>query len=205
MEEPQVEPQVPPESPPLSSAEGEHISLARAFGGRSLVRELFETGLLILMLALLVNSITVRFQVQGTCMEPTLHDGQYLIVSRLTYWVHPPERGDIIILQPPDDPDQDYVKRIVGLPGERIEIQGGSVWIDGIQLEEPYVVIPPTYTSAWELGEGEYFVLGDNREGANDSHNWGVLLRESIIGKAWLCYWPPEEWGLAPHHTFPDL
>jgi len=183
-------------------AEGEQVSLSRAFGGRSLLRETLETVLLTLIIFLVLNTATGRFQVRGSSMEPTLHDGQYLVIGKLIYWVHPPERGDIIVFEPPTNPSDDYIKRIVGLPGEQIEIQGGAVWVDGVVLEEPYT-IPGTYSGAWNLGNGEYFVLGDNRNNSSDSHNWGVLPEENVVGKAWLCYWPPEKWGLVTHHTFP--
>jgi signal peptidase I len=184
-------------------AEGERVSLARTFGGRSLLREVLETVLLTLIIFLVLNTATGRFQVRGSSMEPTLHDGQYLVIGKLVYWVHPPERGDIIVFEPPTNPSDDYIKRIVGLPGEQIEIQGGAVWVDGVLLEEPYTN-PGSYSGAWSLRAEEYFVLGDNRNNSSDSHNWGVLPEENVVGKAWLCYWPPERWGLVTHHTFPE-
>jgi signal peptidase I len=184
-------------------SEGESVSLARAFGGRSLLREVFETALLTLIIFLILNTATGRFQVRGSSMEPTLQDGQYLVIGKLVYWLHPPERGDIMVFEPPTNPTDDYIKRVVGLPGEQLEIRGQQVWVDGVVLEEPYT-IPGSYSGAWSLGDGEYFVLGDNRNNSSDSHSWGVLPEENIIGKAWLCYWPPERWGLVAHHTFPE-
>ena len=185
-------------------ADGERVSLARAFGGRSLLRETLETILLTVIIFLVLNTATGRFQVRGSSMEPTLRDGQYLVISKLVYWVHPPERGDIIVFQPPNNPSDDYIKRIVGLPGERIEIRNGAVWVDGSLIEESYLTDLGSYSGAWTLGDGEHFVLGDNRNNSSDSHSWGVLPQENIIGKAWLCYWPPEEWSLVAHHTFPE-
>ena len=185
-------------------ANGERVSLARAFGGRSLLRETLETVLLTVILFLVLNTATGRFQVRGSSMEPTLHDGQYLVISKLTYWVHPPERGDIIVFEPPNNPTDDYIKRVVGLPGEQVEIREGIVWVDGVRLEEPYIANSGFYSGAWSLGEGEYFVLGDNRNNSSDSHNWGILPEKNVVGKAWLCYWPPEEWKLVAHYTFPE-
>ncbi|MDY6878476.1 MAG: signal peptidase I [Chloroflexota bacterium] len=199
------------EKPQLEEAQAEHIyptdeeriSLARAFGGRSLLREILETVLLTIIIFLALNTATGRFQVRGSSMEPTLHNGQYLVISKLTYWIHPPERGDIIVFHPPNSPAEDYIKRIVGLPGEQVEVRGGEIWVDSASIEEPYITNPGPYSSAWSLGDGEYFVLGDNRGNSNDSHSWGVLPEENIVGKAWLCYWPPEEWGMVKHYIFP--
>lgn len=184
---------------------GERVSLASAFGGRSLVREVLETVLLTVVLFLAINTLTGRSQVNGSSMEPTLHDGQYLIISKIVYWVHPPERGDVIVLHPPNDVGEDYIKRIVGLPGERVEIREGRAWADGIVLDEPYVSDAPTYSGSWILKEGEYLVFGDNRNNSSDSHSWGPLEEGNIVGKAWLSYWPPEYWGIVKHHAFPEV
>ena len=189
-----------PDHPP----EGERISLARAFGGRSVLREVVETILLTVIIFLVLNLTTGRFQVRGSSMEPTLHDGQYLVIGKVMYWIHPPERGDVIVFRPPQNPAEDYIKRIVGLPGEQVEIRDGAVWVDGTPLEEPYVTSLGPYSSTWTLGDGEYFVLGDNRTNSSDSHTWGTLPEENVVGKAWLCYWPPEEWSMVAHHVFPD-
>jgi signal peptidase I len=189
---------------PARSSDDERVSLARTFGGRSLLREILETVLLTVILFLIVNAVTGRSQVNGSSMEPTLHNGQYLIISKITYWIHPPERGDIIVLHPPNDLGEDYIKRVVGLPGERVEVRDGRVWVNGVALDEPYISAPPDYPGSWNLGEGEYLVLGDNRSNSSDSHTWGPLEEKDIVGKAWLCYWPPEQWGLVEHHVFPE-
>jgi signal peptidase I len=181
--------------------QGERVSLARTFGGPSVLREVLETVLLTVILFLVLNTATGRFRVDGSSMEPTLHDGQYLIVSKLTYLIHSPERGDIVVFHPPIT-GEEYIKRVVGLPGERIEIRDRAVWVNGIILDESYVASAPMYTGFWELGEKEYLVLGDNRNNSSDSHSWGTLSEEDIVGKAWLCYWPPEQWGAVAHYVF---
>lgn len=109
-----------------------------------------------------------------------------------------------MVFRPPNGRSEDYIKRVVGLPGEQIRIRGGEVVVDGVPLQEPYVANQGAYSGAWRLGSDEYFVLGDNRGNSSDSHMWGTLPEENIIGRAWLCYWPPEDWGLADHHTFPE-
>ncbi len=185
-------------------ADSEHLSLARAFGGPSLLREIVETVLLAMILFAVVNLTTARFRVHGSSMEPTLQEGEYLIVSKVVYQVHPPERGDIIVFRPPSG-SEDYIKRIIGLPGDRVEIRDGTVLVNGVALEESYTLSPAPYSGTWTLGTGQYFVLGDNRANSSDSHSWGVLPYENIIGKAWLCYWPPEKWGPVAHHRFAEV
>ncbi|MEA3339135.1 MAG: signal peptidase I [Chloroflexota bacterium] len=189
---------------PSRPAEDEDVSLARTFGGRSLPREILETVLLTAILFLALNTTTARFQVRGSSMESTLHNEQYLVISKVTYWVHPPERGDIIVFQPPNNPDEDYIKRVVGLPGEQVEIRDGTIWVDEVAIEETYIANPAPYSGAWRLGEEEYFVLGDNRGNSSDSHSWGLLPQENIVGKAWLCYWPPENWGMVAHYDLSE-
>ena len=201
MEEPQPE-RSEPEALSQPVAEEESVSLARTFGGRSVLREILETVLLTVILFLILNTTTARFQVRGSSMEPTLQNGQYLVISKITYWIHPPARGDIIVFRPPQNLADDYIKRVVGLPGERIEIRNGEIWVDDAQLNEAYIGSSAHYSGAWDLGDNEYFVLGDNRGNSSDSHNWGLLPRENIVGKAWLCYWPPEKWGVVDHYLF---
>jgi signal peptidase I len=164
-----------------------------------------ETVLLAVVIFLALNTATGRFQVRGASMLPTLQNGQYLVISKLTYWIHPPQRGDIIVFHPPTNPGEDYIKRVVGLSGEQVEIRAGEVAIDGQPLDEPYVNNPGTYSGSWTLGEGEYFVLGDNRRNSSDSHTFGVISGETVVGKAWVSYWPPESWSVVPHHSYEEL
>lgn len=178
---------------------------ARSPAGRHLLREIVETLLLALAIYLVINTLTGRFYVRGSSMEPSLHNGQYLIVSKISYLFGEPQRGDIVVFVSPNNGKEDYIKRIIGLPGERVEIRDGAVWINGYRLEEPYLSSATPYTGVWVLGPDEYFVLGDNRPNSSDSHTWGPLPRKNIIGKAWLCYWPPQYWGLIPHHSYPSL
>ncbi|HSQ39787.1 MAG TPA: signal peptidase I [Anaerolineales bacterium] len=169
-------------------------------------RDLVETLVLAVIIFLVVNTFTGRYEVQSISMEPTLHEGQYLIVSKVAYWFHAPERGDIVVLDPPNHQSEiPYIKRVIGLPGERVEIRDGRVWINGIALNEPYISGPPSYSESQVLKDEEYLVLGDNRNNSSDSHIWGILPRDNIIGKSIFRYWPPEKWGLIPHYAFPEL
>ena len=124
-------------------------------------------------------------------------EGERLIVNKVVYNLHRPERGDVIVFNPPNNQKADYVKRIIGLPGETIEIKDGDVYIDGEPISESYIKASPKYTfSPLTIPDDEYFVLGDNRNNSNDSHNGWTVEEESIIGKTWLAIWPPTEWKL---------
>lgn len=169
----------------------------------SSLREAAETILLTVLLFFLIQIFIQNFRIQGPCMEPTLHSGQRLAINKLVYRLHPPQRGDIIVFHCPYDPKRDFIKRIIGLPGEEVEVKQGQVFIDGRELNEPYVANPSSYSWGPKvMGLDEFFVLGDNRNNSSDSHNWGPLPRKYIVGKAWLSYWPPQDWGLVPHQPF---
>lgn len=179
---------------------------AEAGGGqgeklKSVAREVAETLLLAVVIWLGVNFATARFVVEGNSMEPNLHTGEFVIVSRLAYMLGEPQRGDVVVLHPPTNPDQEYIKRVVGLPGDTVEVQAGQVYVNGALLDEPYISVPTPQSGRWTVGEDEYFVMGDNRTNSDDSRKWGQkqLVAELIVGKAWLIYWPPREWGVIPH------
>ncbi len=174
----------------------------------AVIREVGETIILTLIIFFLIQTVIRNFRVVGTSMVNNLHDGQYLIIDKLSYsWfvtdivgIGGPQRGDVIVFEPPNRPGEDYVKRIIGLPGETVTIEHGRVFINGEPLEEPFQPTPGTYTmpNAVVIPAGELFVLGDNRNNSNDSHNWGTLPTGNIVGRAWLSYWPPNEWGVIP-------
>lgn len=193
---------IPVEEPEREGA----ASLSRSFGIRSWLQDMLETLLLALIIFLIINTLTGRYQVHGQSMEPSLYGNQYLIASKVTYWLHPPERGDIVVLHPPAGQGSiPFIKRVIGIPGDIVEARDGKIWVNGIALNEPYISAPPAYTQRWAITEGLYLVLGDNRNNSSDSHAWGLLPRENIIGKAVLCYWPPEHWGPIPHYTYEEL
>lgn len=177
--------------------------VSRWDNARLLIREIVETVVLALLIFLLIRVVIQNFRIEGYSMEPNLHQGQYLIVNKAVYWLHPPERGDIVVFAFPRAPDRDFIKRVIGLPGETIEIRNGSVYIDGVLLDEPYLSEPTHGTvPPRTLAPGEYFVLGDNRDNSSDSRSWGPLPQDKIVGKAWLSYWPPRQWGPIPHPNY---
>jgi signal peptidase I len=147
--------------------------------------------------------VTVQsFVVVGSSMEPNFEDGQRLLVNKVVYDLRQPQRGEVIVFQPPSEKPVDFIKRIIALPGDTVEIKDGAVYINGSALDEPYIKDAPSYTMAKEkIPAGEYFVLGDNRNNSNDSHSWGPLPEQNIVGKAWLSIWPP---GIIPHYDLQE-
>lgn len=194
---------------------------------RSVLWEIAETLLLALLIFLAVRTVVLNFRVDGLSMEPTLDSGQMLLVNRQVYFhfdfndvlnilpfvdregenvvypFHPPQRGDIIVFDPPvSNADKPYIKRVIGLEGERISIHDGAVYVNGERLEEPY--LGPVATN-WPgrprnfemvVPEGHIFVLGDNRNNSTDSRSFGPVSVDAIIGKAWISYWPSEHVGI---------
>ena len=163
--------------------------------------DILETLILAVVLYFGINAVSVRVRVDGFSMNPTLQDGEYILVNRLAYKIGNPVRGDIVVFSFPMDPRQDLIKRVIGLPGESISVQDGKVMINGVPLEEPYIAAPPIYNDTWIVPEGQLFVLGDNRNESKDSHEWGFLPLENVVGRAVLIYWPPPEWQVINHST----
>ena len=172
-------------------------SLGRRILG--LLGELVQTLLIAGLLFLVVNLVTARIRVEGSSMEPSLHDGEFVVVNRLVYRLSGSERGDIIVFRYPLDPQRRFIKRIIGLPGDTVTIRDGQVLVNDTLLNEPYVASSPRYNGEWIVGPGRVFVLGDNRNNSSDSQNWGTLDTNEIIGKAVVVYWPLSDIGLIPH------
>ncbi len=167
------------------------------------LRELIETLLLTLVIFLLIRFAVQNFRIEGFSMEPNFHDGQFLLVNKIVYMLHLPERGDVVIFRYPNNPSRDFIKRVIGLPGDRVEVVNGRVLINGELLPETYPLNVGSYSySPVIVGPEEYFVLGDNRNNSSDSHSWGMLPAKNIIGKAWVSYWPPQMIGLVPTYSY---
>lgn len=191
----------------------------------TILREVVETLLLALLIFLAVRATVQNFKVEGSSMLPSLENGQYIIVNKLAYaqfdlgifdflpffdagedsthhLFGAPERGDVVVFESPTNPDRDFIKRIIGVPGDKVEIRSGVVYINDEPLEESYTKGTTTCPCGpWEVEEGHYFVLGDHRSNSSDSRAIGQIPEESIIGKAWFSYWPLSEVGLAPNHS----
>ena len=177
-----------------------------------IMREVLNTAIYLLCVLgavwLVITFVGQRTEVEGASMENTLHNGDNLIVDKLSYRFHDPERFDIIVFPFQFQDNTYYIKRIIGLPGETVQIMDdGSIYINGEKLEENYgmeVIKPETIGRAAEpieLGDDEYFVMGDNRNNSSDSRTdmVGNIKRENIIGKAWLRIWPVSDFGVLQH------
>ena len=187
---------------------------------RAFVRDTLTTLIMAAVIVFGLQAMVQSFVVDGPSMNPNFQNGQRLLVSKVAYdfrvgnkiiyHFHEPRRGDVIVFHPPSNQQDDYIKRIIGLPGESVEIKEGTVYIykeDGnvLLLDEPYITEAARLTFKRDtIPKNEYFVLGDNRNNSSDSRNGWTLPRQNIIGKAWLSIWPPEKLGLASNYTFQE-
>ncbi|MCE9644035.1 signal peptidase I [Candidatus Parcubacteria bacterium] len=171
----------------------------------SLLQEMARFAFLTLAIIVPIRLFVAEpFIVSGASMEPTFDTGEYLVVDRLSYHFSEPERGDVIIFRYPKDPSKYFIKRIVGLPGETVEISQGevtiknSVYPKGFALDQSYIRFPREDDGEMTLGAEEYFVMGDNRAASSDSRAWGALPRDNIIGRAFIRLFPLPKADLFP-------
>jgi len=160
--------------------------------------ELGETVLPAIVIAVLINLFLAQAtRVYGSSMEPNLHTDQRLVVEKVTYRLHGPRRGDVVVLRMPERGPELLIKRVIALPGETVEIRDGTVYIDHQPLDEPYLVRRSGSTYGPTIvPEGYAFVMGDNRGASNDSRVFGPVPLDSIVGRAWISYWPLEFLGI---------
>jgi signal peptidase I len=161
--------------------------------------DIVETIVLSVLLFAGINTVSARIRVDGFSMEPTLQNSEFVIVNKLAYKLGSPSIGDVIVFHYPVDPTQEFIKRVIGLPGDQVKVSGGLVYVNGKALSEPYIASPPRYNGEWVVPQGGLFVLGDNRNNSSDSHSWGSVPLNNIIGKALFVYWPPDQWGFITH------
>jgi signal peptidase I len=153
--------------------------------------ETVQTVILAVVLYFLIDSVVARVRVENISMEPTLLPGQFILVNKLAVKLNDINRGDIIVFH--HSPTEDYIKRVIGLPGDSIVIRANSVYVNNQKITEPYIAAEPAYNGSWVVPEGELFVLGDNRNQSSDSHEWGYVPINQVIGKALVIYWPLNE------------
>ncbi len=187
---------------------------------KSALRETVQTVALAVFVFLLLQSSLQNYRVEGASMNPTLQDHELILVNKLVYlgveakrlgrllpWVdgdegerwrpfRPPQRGDVIVFHSSIPPYDDFVKRVIGVPGDTVALNEGTVYVNGTPLDEPYVINSfPERRNPIVIGEGQYYVLGDNRGRSDDSRRWGTVSEEDIVGKAWVGYWPLDRLG----------
>ncbi|NPV55190.1 MAG: signal peptidase I [Anaerolineae bacterium] len=160
---------------------------------KGFIREALETILLAVVLYFLIDGFVARVEVKNISMQPTLYEGELLLVNRMAYRLGEYSHGDIIVFHFPQDPAEDYIKRLIGLPGDTVVVSNGVVTVNGQDLVESYISAPPAYTGEWVVPEDMLFVLGDNRNSSYDSHSWGFVPFENVVGRAIFIYWPLNE------------
>ncbi len=157
----------------------------------STFKEIFQTALISLAIFLFVYIFLVQpHRVKGESMSPNFEDGELLLTEKVSYRFSDPKRGDIVVFQAPVGMDVDFIKRIVGLPGETVEIKNGAVFINGDKLDEPYMKVQVQGDEEVKLDGEQYFVMGDNRGASSDSRVFGPIKRGSLRGRVWFVYWP---------------
>ncbi|MGZ6387116.1 MAG: signal peptidase I [Ktedonobacteraceae bacterium] len=160
-----------------------------------LAREIVETVALTILIFAVIHFVIQTYRVEGPSMLPGLTPDEYVLVNKAVYLFHAPERGDVIVFHYPLDTTRDFIKRIIGLPGDTITVNQTHVWVNGVELKEPYVsnsVNPTGHT--WKIPSNVFFVMGDNRPVSDDSRDWGCVPKDYIVGKAVAVYWPLSNW-----------
>jgi signal peptidase I len=169
-----------------------------------LVREIVETVALTILIFLVIRFVIQSYHVEGASMQTTLTSDNFVIVNKVSYLFHAPQRGDVIVFHYPLDTTRDFIKRVIGLPGDTITVDSTTVTVNGVLLKEPYVKTPfNPIANKWIIPANEYFVMGDNRQVSDDSRDWGCVPKDFIVGKAVAVYWPSKDWTII--NTYPQV
>jgi signal peptidase I len=190
---------VSPATSVAAPAEAGAAGAAKTGRFQSLVALLHDLAIAVVVCVVLITYVVQAFKVQGTSMSPELKDGERILVNKFLYYFGDIERGDVVVFWYPEDPELSFIKRVVALPGETVEIRSGTAFVNGRPLDEPFVSGTNADLRSYpphEVRPGHFFVLGDNRKGSNDSRSWGLVPERYIYGKAFLRIWPPREVGV---------
>lgn len=189
------------ESPALET--GNSTDAIQQISAWSLLRELVETVVLALILFLVIRQVIQNYRIESHSMEPNFYEGQFVLVNKLAYKLGEPQRGEVLVFHNPGNPDEDYIKRIIGLPGDTVEVVGDTVMINGQELPEPFPHNQNpegSYSGPTIVPDGTLFVMGDNRPNSSDSRRIGTIPEDLVVGKAWLRVWPFNQFGLIEHY-----
>ncbi len=165
----------------------------KEWGTKAIVLETLQTVVLALILYFLIDAVVGRVRVDNISMQPTLVAGEFLLVDRVIYKFTGLETGDVVVFHFPQNPTEDYIKRVIGIEGDTVRIEGGEVYVNDHRLIEPYLATTIDYEGEWVVPADSLFVLGDNRNPSYDSHEWGFVPMENMIGRAICVYWPINE------------
>ena len=175
-------------------------------GGWAMARELAETVVLSLIIFLLIRQVVQNYRIENHSMEPNFIEGQFVLVNKLAYRLGEPERGDVVVFHNPRNTNEDYIKRIIGLPGDQVEVRDQQVWVNGLPLIEDFPhnpINPGEYVPPTLVGDNQLFVMGDNRPNSSDSRVFGAISQDLAVGKAWLRIWPFDVFGVVSHEEIP--
>lgn len=170
--------------------------------GWMMVRELVETVVLSLIIFLLIRQVVQNYRIENHSMEPNFYEGQFVLVNKLAYWLGEPTRGDVVVFHNPRNTNEDYIKRIIGIPGDTVEVRDQTVFVNGHPLPEdfPHNAMPPgEFIGPIVVGDNQLFVMGDNRPNSSDSRVFGPVDQDLVVGQAWLRIWPLTEFGIVQH------
>ena len=154
------------------------------------VWEIAQTLLLALILYFAIDAVFARVRVDNISMEKTLMPGDLLVVNKLAYKLGTYQTGDVVIFHNPLNVKEDFIKRLIGKPGDTVSVHNGKVSVNGVVLQESYINAVPNYDGDWVVPKDSLFVLGDNRNESSDSHSWGFVPSSDVVGKALFIYWP---------------
>lgn len=169
---------------------------------QSLPGEVLQTLILAIILYFAIDSVFERVMVQNISMQPTLYEGNLIVVNKLAYKWGELNTGDIAIFHNPNFLEEDYIKRLIGTPGDVVSVNSGVVSVNGVALTEPYIAAQPNYEDTWTVPADSVFVLGDNRNNSSDSHSWGFVPIKDLVGKALVVYWPPQAAKVLSHPDY---
>ncbi|QBD78556.1 signal peptidase I [Ktedonosporobacter rubrisoli] len=167
-----------------------------------LIREIIEIVALVLLFLVAVHFTLQSYHVRDAGMQPSLSPNSYVMVNKVAYIFRPPERGDVIVFHFPFNTNQDYIERVIGLPGDTVQIDSTRIWVNGVELKEPYVQTPVNpVAKTWKIPTNKYLVMNDNRLFDNDSRSWDYVPKDFIVGKAVVIYWPSTSWQFINTYT----